>query len=48
MSDVKNLVVRLDREIYDLLIKYCEENGLTMHTVITKAVLEYCSEDTVG
>ena len=44
MKDVKNLVVRLYNSTYQLLIEYCELYGLTMHTVITKAVEAYCED----
>lgn len=46
MANVKDLVIRLDPELYKLLIAYCDEYGLTMHTVIIKAINQYCcSED---
>lgn len=40
--NVKDLVIRLDLELYRLLVAYCDKYGLTMHTVITKAINQYC------
>lgn len=44
MSNVKDLVIRLDPELYKLLVAYCDEYSLTMHTVITKAINQYCCD----
>ena len=44
MKDVKDLVIRLDEKTYQMLNEFCEEYGLTMHVVITKAVEAYCDD----
>ena len=38
----------IDKDIYDMLIKHCEETGQTKTTAIKRAISEYCRLDKIS
>ena len=44
VKEWKNLGIRLDKNVFDMLEKYCEETGLKKTTVVEKALKAYINE----